>query len=136
MRVKKSCAACTSKFTASRAGQKFCSARCRSRAYREAKASPKAAPTVERPRAASGSDGELEASVREELVRAKRENTFLGKSALALARQVDAGRDTGSVVTSLIRELRNTMAAATLGADRPDDPLDEITERRRARLYG
>lgn len=134
----KPCAECGADFTPARGGR-FCSRTCAQRARRKARrdvAAPAAAPPIERPRAASGSDGELEASVREELVKAKRESTFLGKSALALARQVDAGRDTGSVVTSLIRELRNTMAAATLGADRPDDPLDEITERRRARLYG
>lgn len=134
----KPCVECGADFTPARGGR-FCSKTCAQRARRKARrdvTTPTQAGPVERPRAASGSDGELEASVRDELVRAKRENTFLGKSALALARQVDAGRDTGSVVTALIRELRNTMAAATLGADRPDDPLDELGERRRVRLHG
>jgi hypothetical protein len=137
------CAQCGGPLASTNPRAQLCSAACRQRARRERartgepSAHAPAASVVERPRAASGSDdARLERSVRIELEAVERVDTYLGQSALALARQVDAGRDAGSVVTSLIRELRNTMAAAMVGAATKDSRIDELKERRRARIAG
>ena len=136
----RTCDECGVAYQPKRSDSRFHDATCAQRARRKvAKGGPPTSPSAvqDRPRAAYGSeDGALERSVRAELESAQRVDTYLGQSALAIARQVDAGRGTDQAVTSLIRELRATMAAATAGAGAPGDPVDELKERRRARIHG
>lgn len=50
-----------------------------------------------------------------------------GAAALAIARKLDAGGDTGSAVAALVRELRATMAAACADGEHEEDPVDELS---------
>jgi hypothetical protein len=135
--VKRSCGHCGVKFVPVRSTQKFCSPRCRVATHRAAAVKTPTVPGKATPLAASHSkDGQLERSTRAELEAGERVDTMLGQAALALAREIDAGRNSGSVVGGLVRELRNTMAAALVGAGKKDDPVDEFTSRRKERLAG
>jgi hypothetical protein len=71
-------------------------------------------------------------ATRAELESAGRQDTSLGRSALALAARIDTNLDTGSALASAVRALGETMAAALKGAE-PASSLDELKARRRAK---
>lgn len=62
-----------------------------------------------------------------------REGTPMAEVAVVLAARIDASVDTGSALASMARELRATLEAATASAA-PRDEVDELRERREARL--
>ena len=78
----------------------------------------------------------LAAAVLAELEAAGRVDTAGGQSALTLARRIEDGRDTGSAIASLNREMRATLAEAVKGAKVPLSSIesyrDELADRRRA----
>ncbi|MFQ6170377.1 hypothetical protein ACK8HX_02120 [Oryzobacter sp. R7] len=79
-----------------------------------------------------------------DLEKAGRLDTVDGQAALALARQIDTGNESGSALTSLVRGVREALDLALIGAaperpapegDTAPDPIDlakERSERRRA----
>lgn len=127
----KKCESCPKRFESRSPKARFCSDKCRKRASRS--------------RTPDGSDSDGEASVivapagvlvatLRELERAGRADTPLGQIALALAARLQfATADTGSALASVSKELRATLAAATEGAERAADPVDELRRKREER---
>lgn len=68
-----------------------------------------------------------------ELVAAGREDSALGRAALALASRIDANADTGSALAGAVKQLEATLAAATKGAQVQRTALDELRSRRDAK---
>lgn len=106
---------CGVEFEPKRSTARYHSATCRQRAGRARKA---AAESVEADAAQGKDEHPLVRSVRAELVTAGRLDSFNGQLALQLARRLANPEE--SAVTTLSKELRAVMAAAT--ADRPEDP--------------
>lgn len=133
--MERPCDICGEAYEAKRPASKYCSDTCRKRASRGAVATPEApiavlpAPTPE--------VGEVEAALLVELATAERSTTSLGRAALALARRVDIGRDTGAGLASLVKQLEATAKAATADVKSAASPLDkardQLAERRAAR---
>lgn len=71
--------------------------------------------------------------MRAELAELDRQDTPLGRTALALAARLDAGQDSGASMAALAKQLRETLSAATDGAKVAADPLDELRRRREAK---
>lgn len=126
----RTCESCGGPYQAKRSNARFCSERCKKRAQRGHVID------LGSRRDAGTDSGTLVGAVERELKDAKRLDTALGQSAVALARRVAAGKDTGSAVASLNREMRATLAEATRGAAAVASPLDgmrdELAARRRA----
>lgn len=120
--IPKECAACGREYAAKRAASKYCSDTCRKRAQRGVRKAPVA--TSSSPQ--SDGPGPLEAAAIAELEEAKRLDTVLGQSALALASRIEAGQDTGAGLASLVKQLQTTIAAAVEGANQDADPVDEL----------
>ncbi len=76
-------------------------------------------------------------SVREatlaQLTEAGREDTTLGKTALALATRIDSNLDPGSALAALAKQLESTLESATKGANAVASPMDELRARRAAK---
>ncbi len=126
--MKRSCESCGGPYEAVRATARFCSERCRKRAQR--------GHLIDLPAAAGtgAPDGGLSTRVAAELGEAGRLNTSLGQGALVLARRIEEGRDTGTAVAALMRELRAVLTDALKGAQTRsalDGYRDELAARRR-----
>lgn len=124
----KNCLVCGRSFMAKRSSAKYCGGTCRKRAQRQKDSGAliglPSAQTHFQPAAQVGS---VMDATRAELEKVEREETALGAAALALAARIDSsGGDTGSAVASLVRQLRETLAAALEGAEADDDPLVQI----------
>lgn len=76
----------------------------------------------------------VEDATREQLEEGGRADTPLGRAALLLARQMDAGGDTASGLASLTGRWVDVLARALDGARAAADPLDEVQQRRQRRL--
>lgn len=134
--TRRNCDSCGKAYSAKTARSRFCSATCRVRASRGVVVpieSAKAAPSDPRP-PAQQLVGVTGATYRE-LEVAERLDTAYGQAAIVLARRIDAGRDTGSAIATMTRQLRETLAEALKGARREDSKLDELTQRRLERLH-
>lgn len=122
--MQRACDACGDDYEAKRPNSRFCSDTCRKRGQRGARSEPDAPKNTE-----------VESAVRAELESVGRGRSPLGLAALALARRVDDGRDTGAGLAALVRQLGVTLAAATAGVTVEQSPLDaqrdELAERRR-----
>lgn len=81
-----------------------------------------------------GQEGGVLAATRAQLAAIGRAETPLGATALVLAGRLDAGADPGSAMAAMAKELRQVMADLLAGAPMVADPVDELRERRRARL--
>jgi hypothetical protein len=75
----------------------------------------------------------LEESIRAELAAVDRVGSATGQLALVLARRIDSGRDTGAGLASLARQLRDTLAAATVNAVDAVSPVDRLRDELAAR---
>lgn len=146
--MQRPCDICGDLYEAKRPTSKFCSARCRQAKARGATALP--AVTKRETDEVTGSDiasiatlvpgdgpGPLESALRAELSAVERDGTTLGLAALALARRVDAGRDTGAGMASLVRQLEATAKSAQADVRSEASPLDkardQLAERRAKR---
>jgi hypothetical protein len=132
--VRVQCAVCPTVFEAKRPTAKYCSPACRVRAHR-AGVSVQARPAPARRRLQEAPAG-VEAATAAELATAGRTATASGQSALALARRIDAGVDTGASIASMVRELRAALADALRDAAVAVDPLDELKAKRDRRAAG
>jgi hypothetical protein len=144
------CDICGDSYEAKRPTSKYCSARCRQAKSRGA--TPLKDVTKSETRGITDSDiapiatlvpdgddgpGPLESALRAELAAVERDGTTLGLAALALARRVDAGRDTGAGMASLVRQLEATARSAVADVRSEASPLDkardQLAERRAKR---
>lgn len=124
------CAGCGKDFEAQRKTARFCGPTCRQRAHRrpDAPAAPVQVITPAEPA--------LVAATRKELEAAGRLETTLGQAALRLAEQMSDGRDTGSAMAALSKELRAVMAEALADAPKVADSVDELSQRRIRKASG
>lgn len=74
--------------------------------------------------------GPVAAATLRELQEAERADTALGQSALALARRIDMGIDTGSALASAAARHAELLAAATRGSRRQETELDRLRRQR------
>lgn len=114
--MQRNCDVCGVSYEAKRPSSKFCTATCRQRHNRGVK------PLV---KASDGPDGLTVASVRAELEACGRLDGFLGAAALQLAERIDQATAVMGFA-ALVKELRATMAQATDGVAREQDPIDEL----------
>lgn len=137
--MKRPCDICGDTYEAKRPSSKYCSDTCRKRSSRGAVKAPDLTEgdgdLIELPVSARGiGQGPVESALRAELKTAERDGTALGQAALALARRVDIGRDTGAGLASLVKQLEATSKAATADVKSAVSPLDrmrdELAERR------
>jgi hypothetical protein len=136
--VKRNCDSCGVEYEAKTARSRFHSATCRVRASRGVVIEMPAASRTSTTTTGSASPavqltGVLGATYRE-LEAAERIETAYGQAAMVLARRIDAGRDTGSAMATMTRQLRETLAEALKGARREGSKLDELTAKRQQRL--
>jgi hypothetical protein len=139
------CESCGRSYEAASPRSKYCGNTCRSRAHRAAggrEHGQSAGDNVRSLRAApdtAGGDesGGMVASLERKLRDADRLDTWEGQGALVLARRIEAGRDTGSAIASLHRELRVAIAEALKGVGDVESAVtrrrNELAERRAAR---
>lgn len=118
--MRRTCEVCRADFEGG-ARAKCCSSTCRVRKHRGA---------------GNVGVGAVRDAVLAELVDAGRADSAAGRAALAVAARLDVGRDTGSAVAALARELRAALPAALDGAAGEADPLFELQRRREARFDG
>ena len=127
--MERSCDICGGAYEAKRPNSKYCGDTCRKRASRGA------VPADEVPTLVPDLEvGPVESALLAELTEVERTKTALGQAALALARRVDIGRDTGAGLASLVKQLEATAKAATANVKSDASPLDlmrdELAERR------
>lgn len=124
------CDVCGSVYDAKRPNSKYCGDTCRKRAQRGSVPADEQVPTLVPELEA----GPVESALLGELTEVERAATALGQAALALARRVDIGRDTGAGLASLVKQLEATAKAATANVKSAASPLDqmrdELAERR------
>lgn len=127
--MQRTCARCSKPFQAKRSTARYCSGTCRTMASQEraGKAPPFAPLTPPVP-----GEGRNVRATRLTLEALDRVESSNGAFALTLAEQLDVGLS-GSAWATVVKELRSTLEAAALGAKTLADPVDELTERRRAR---
>lgn len=134
------CHNCGQPFEAKRSHAKWCSAACRKQTQRAPGASVTELRPIrpaENPDGAPADVGPVFAATWKKLEDADRLHEPEGVAALALAHRLDnGGRDTGSALASVARELRATLADALKGAGVAADPLDQLRARREAKLAG
>lgn len=76
------------------------------------------------------------AAARAELRAADVVDSALGAAALTLAERLDAGEERGSGLAAISKELRCLLSAACEDVGKVGDPVDELRQRREARLRG
>src|SRR5687768_10840835 len=109
--MQRPCDVCGESYEAKRATSKYCSDRCKMRKARgavtrpEAEKVPKLAP--------KHTDGPVTESALVTLRDTDRVESPLGQAALALARRVDLGRDTGAGLAALVKQFEATLKSAT-----------------------
>ncbi len=75
-----------------------------------------------------------ETATRESLDAVDRIDTPMGQAALALARAVDSGQESGSGLAAVVARLDATIASATSDVRAHGDAVDDLMARRRAKL--
>lgn len=143
------CATCGENFIAKRSTATYCSTPCRVRAHRTKPAPlPKVVQMATAKKQAQGkgrgksppdedpnAPETVQAAVLAELTKAGCTGTVMGQAALVLARRLDhPTMDTGSAVSSLVKQLSATLEAALAGVAAVDDPVDELRRRRDQKL--
>lgn len=138
--VKRHCDSCGKEYQPERKTSKYCGPTCRVRASRGAVVRPIGSARSSKSKTVVVSDQQLSdaSSVTEmmkiDLRKADRLNTVLGQAALTLSLRIDSGRDTGSALASLTKEMRATYELAMRGTQSDDSPLDELMRKRLGRL--
>ena len=135
--MQRPCDVCGESYEAKRATSKYCSDRCKMRKARGAPVEHVDATPLRPIGDAQESEvGPVEAETSRHLTEVKREASVLGQAALALARRLDLGRDTGAAMASLAKQLEATLSSATKGVALSADPLDELRARRDRKRTG
>lgn len=120
----RTCESCKAPIDFGTAARRFCNDTCRKRASR-AKTAPVAPPPV----AAAGPSASTRDAVLAELEEACKQDSYLGRAALALADRIDQSTAVMGFA-ALVKELRSTMEDVLAGVHVEQDPVDELRERR------
>lgn len=129
------CHRCGQPFETKSPRAKWCSPGCRKQNQR----TPANVTELRRPKQeeSEGDLGPVTAATWAKLEAAERLDTPEGMAALALAHRLDhGGRDTGSALAAVARELRATLEVALAGVKVSGDAVDELQQRRERRLAG
>lgn len=121
----RACDACGDEYEAKRQNSRFCSGRCRKRSHRGASAKPAEVVSLD-----TYEPGDVEAATAVALAAVDLVDSVRGRAALALARRLDAGKDTGAGMASLVKQLEATVDTALSSVQTEADPLDELRARR------
>jgi hypothetical protein len=122
----RNCDVCGIAYSAHRPNSRFCSDTCRKRAQRGALTAENG-----RSEAEFEGPGAVEGATLAALEAAGRLETPLGQAALTLARRLDhSEREPAAGVATVAKQLGATLEAATAGANKAADPLDELKTRR------
>jgi len=136
MIIKHRCDSCGSPYEAQRASSKYCGTACRMRASRSGGVTPLAAAPLEQADEPTESARTV-AAVRLELEAVEQSASALGAMALALAARIDSGRETGSAMATITRELRLTLyearAAGRHASSIAEKLGDQLAQRRAQR---
>lgn len=127
----RNCEACGSAFEAKRKAARFCTDACRKRASR--------GQVIAMPQHQSEpAQYPVHAATYSELVECEQAESMLGQTALALAKRIDVGNETGAATAALARELRTTMEEAKAAGRRPASPVISLRDEalRRAGMSG
>jgi len=131
MIINRRCDVCGAPYEAQRSSSRFCGDVCRKRASRLGGVT-----AVTDPPAVEMVAGTV-AAVRTELEAVEQSTSALGAMALALAARIDSGRETGSAMATLTRELRLTMDEARASGRHASSIAeklgDELAQRRAQR---
>lgn len=122
------CDACGTTYEAKRRTSKYCTERCRKRAQRRPVTTTKRTSTRSESQPAPRKS-EFEKATERELRRLGQLSTMLGQQALAIARRMGNGAETGSAIATLSREHSRLMGALTSSGG-GGDPVDEVRQRR------
>jgi hypothetical protein len=76
------------------------------------------------------------AAVKSELVRASKQDSALGRTALVLGLRLDDPETPATAVAAMAKELRAAMAELGADAKAVSDPLDELRKRREQKNAG
>lgn len=132
--VLRSCDVCGRQYEAKRMSSKMCGPTCRKRASRGAAPTTGTVIALGNASVEVGSmAGAVESTTRQVLAEVERVDTPLGQSALAMARRVDTGGDTGAGLAALIKQLEATLRSATSGSREDASPLDRARDELAAR---
>lgn len=129
--AQRSCDVCGGHYEAKLSSSRYCSARCRKRAFQDRRSSLTLLDGAPAPAAPDA--GPVTRQVLDALTAVDRQSTPAGAVALNLAQVLDAGTTSPA---SVAKELRAAMAEATAGAAVEPDLLDELRERRERRFGG
>jgi hypothetical protein len=142
------CDSCGRQYKAASPRSRYCGNTCRSRAHRAAGSSRpegnvralRSAPPPPTSTTPPAERHGLAGSIETQLAKAGRLDTWQGQGALELAERIESGRDTGSAIASLHRELRAAMTEALRGVGTPESAVtrhrDQLAARRRQRAGG
>lgn len=130
MSVVRTCLVCPNPITSTNPRARYCSSTCRARRSKGVVTVLPGRDDVDQERDEPPVDGPVAAATLRELVEAERDDTALGQSALALARRIDMGVDTGSALASAAARHAELLAAATRGARRQETELDRVRRQR------
>ena len=125
--MERTCDSCGKPYDAKRPNSRFCGPACRVRASRGA-----VIDLPERPQTSS----RTAAATREELDAVGMAESALGAACLALAERIDGGQDTGAGLASLVGRLAATLETAKRNGVLVADPVDDLAQRRIAKLRG
>lgn len=133
-----SCRACGSPFVAGRSTQVYCSTDCRTAARRKERKGkqPQSNGLAVLPASQSVTDGPVTAATIAEFTAVERLSTADAQLALDLARQIDAGGESGAGKSALAREFRAVKNAVLASAPQRGDAVDELERRRKAKAAG
>lgn len=134
--MSKQCGSCGAPFEAKRPTAKYCSNRCRQRAFKRTAGGGEPEETAEQPASVS-EPGRTEAATAIELERAGRLDTAIGQAVIVLARRIDVSSfETGAGLAALAREHRTALAEALRDSEGAADPVDELRMKRERKLAG
>lgn len=126
----KPCGRCGKQFEAKRSTAKYCGSTCRSQASLIRGEGGEVVPlNIVPPATSTDAESGLVAITRETLTAAKVVDTVPGQSALILAARIMAGQDTGSAMSSMVKQLAASTAEA-LALQKSKSWLDKVQEER------
>lgn len=129
---RRQCQQCAKKFDARRSDAKYCSNRCRQQAFQHAQRTGEHAELT----ACAPTDRSLADAVRAELDRYDALNTVDGMAALQTAEHLCRDTISGTERTSLTKTLAEIMQRVASQRADPDDPVEQIRARWRAKRSG
>lgn len=132
------CDQCGAPLTGDNPRKRYCGSTCRQQARRAGSSDASVTPLHSSSSTETAENvGATERAVREQLTAADRLDTPDGAAAVVLARRLDEpGRDTGSAMASVAREMSARIEAALEGARVEGDPTDELQQRRNQKFAG